>query len=49
LQDREKLSKFYLHNLALEDLNVWDPNPKLGDLKLMALASWMNHEEERAT
>jgi len=40
--------EFYLHNLALTDLNVWDPNAKLGDLQLMALASWMNHEEERA-
>jgi len=39
---------FYLHNLALTDLNVWDPNPKLGDLQLMALESWMNHEEARA-
>lgn len=42
------MSKFYLHNLALIDLNVWDPNLKLGDLELMALASWMNHEEARA-
>ena len=48
LEDRAKMSEFYLHNLALTDLNVWDPNSKLGDLQLMALASWMNHEEERA-
>lgn len=27
---------------------MWDPNPKLGDLQLMALASWMSHEEFRA-
>jgi len=47
-EDREKMSEFYLHNLALIDLNVWDPNLKLGDLQLMALASWMNHEEVRA-
>lgn len=40
--------EFYLHNLALTDLNVWDPNSKLGDLQLIALASWMNHEEARA-
>ena len=49
LEDRDKISEFYLHNLALTDLNVWDPNSKLGDLQLMALASWMNHEEARAT
>jgi len=49
LEDREKMFEFYLHNLALTDLNVWDPNSKLGDLQLMALASWMNHEEARAT
>ena len=29
-------------------MNVWSPNAKLGDLQLMALASWMNHEESRA-
>jgi len=49
LEDRENISEFYLHNLSLTDLNVWDPNPKLGDLQLMALASWMNNEEARAT
>ena len=48
LDDRAKMSEFYLHSMALIDLNVWDPNAKLGDLQLMALASWMNHEEERA-
>jgi len=47
LEDKANISKFYLHNLALIDLNVWDPNPKLGDLQLMALASWMSHEEVR--
>ena len=45
LEDRAKMSKFYLHNLPLIDLNVWDPNSKPGDLQLMALESWMNHEE----
>ena len=49
LEDRAKMSEFYLHNLALTYLNVWDPNSKLGDLELMASTSWMNHEEERAT
>jgi len=33
--------------MALTYLNVWDPNAKLGDLQMMALASWMNHEEAR--
>ena len=39
--------EFYLHNMAFTDMNVWDPNAKLGDLQLMAMASWMNHEELR--
>jgi len=39
LEDRAKLSKFYLHNMALTDLNVWDANAKLEDLQLIALAS----------
>jgi len=32
LEDKDKMSDFYLHNLALIDLNVRDPNSKLGDL-----------------
>ena len=43
-----KMSEFYLHNMALTDMNVWDPNKMLGDLQLMVLASWINHEEARA-
>ena len=42
------MAEFYFHNINLTDMNFWDPNVKLGDLKLMALASWMNHEESRA-
>ena len=41
------MAEFYLHNIALINMNVWDPNTKLGDLQLMALASWMNLEESR--
>lgn len=37
-----------MHNLTLTDMNVLDPNVKLGDLQLMALESWMTHEEARA-
>jgi len=48
LEDKEKMAEFDLHNMALIDMNVWDPNAKLGDLQLMAIASWMNHEELRA-
>ena len=47
LEDRANMSEFYLHNMALTDMNVWDPNAKLGDLQLMALTSWMNHEVSR--
>jgi len=48
-EDRAKLSEFYLHNLALPNMNAWDPNTVIGDVQLMAMASWMNHEEKRAT
>ena len=48
LEDGEKVSEFYLHNLALTYLNVWDPNSKLGDLQLTTLASWMNPEISNA-
>lgn len=34
--------------MALTDMNLWDPNVALGDLQLLAMASWMNHEEKRA-
>jgi len=48
LEDRAKIADFYFHNMAITYMNVWDPNSKLGDLQLMALVSWMNHEESRA-
>ena len=47
IKEKAKLDEFYLHNLTLTDINVWDPNEKLGDLQLMALASWMSHEEAK--
>lgn len=37
-----------MHNMALTDMNLWDPNVVLGDLQLMAMASWMSHEDNRA-
>ena len=46
-EDKEKMAEFYLHSMALTDMNLWDPNAKLRDLQLMAMASWMNHEELR--
>ena len=46
-EDKTKLAEFYLHNMALTDMNLWDPNAMLGDLQLMAMASWMSHEEKR--
>ena len=36
-EDKANMVEFYLHNMALTDLNVWDPNAKLGDLQLMAM------------
>jgi len=38
LEVKAKMAEFYLHNMALKDMNVWDPNAKLGDLQLMAMA-----------
>lgn len=46
-KDKAKLAEFYLHNLALPNMNLWDPNAALGDLQLMAMASWLSHEEKR--
>ena len=46
--DKAKLAEFYLHNLVLPNVTSWDPNTALGDMQLMAFASWMNHEEKRA-
>ncbi len=31
-EDKAKLAEFYLHNMALHDMNFWDPNAALGDL-----------------
>ena len=31
-EDRAKLSKFYLQNLALPNMNAWDPNTVIGDV-----------------
>lgn len=47
-EDKAKLSEFYLHNLALPNMNLWDPNVALGDVQLTAMTSWLNHEEKRA-
>jgi len=47
-EDKAKIAESYFHNLALTDMKLWDPNASLGDLQLMAMASWMNHEEKRA-
>ena len=46
-EDKSKLAEFYLHNMALPDMNLWDPNIALGDLQFMDMASWLNHEEKR--
>jgi len=47
MEEKEKLVEFYIHNLTLTDMNIWDPNARLGDTQLMALVSWITHEEER--
>ena len=47
-EDKAKLAEFYLHNMALPDMNFWDPNAALGDVQLMVMTSWMSHEEKQA-
>ena len=47
MADKAKMVDFYMHNLVLTDLKIWDPNPRMGDMQLMALASWMVNEETR--
>ena len=42
------MADFYRHNLVLINLNIWDSNPRMGGMKLMALASWMVNEETRS-
>ena len=32
LEDRAKMAKFYLHDMALTTVNIWDPNVEFGDL-----------------
>lgn len=39
IEDKAKLAEFYLHNMALPNMNFWDLNVALGDLQLMAMAS----------
>jgi len=45
--DKDKLNEFYMHNLTLTNMNIWDHSEKLGDMQPMALASWMTHDEAR--
>lgn len=32
LEDGAKMAEFYLHNMALIDMTIWDPSVELGDL-----------------
>ena len=31
MEDKVKITEFYMHNIVLIDLNIWDPNPRMGD------------------
>ena len=42
------MAEFYLHNFTLLDMNAWDPNMVIGYVQLIAMVSWMNHEEKTA-
>ena len=45
--DQEKMVEFYVHNLVLTNIDTWDPNSTMGDMQLMALASWIMNEDTR--
>jgi len=47
MEDRARKVEFYMHNLILTDVKLYDPNYRMVDVQLMALASWMTHEEAR--
>ena len=47
MEDKAKMEKLYMHNLILVDMNFWDPNSRTRDVKVMALTSWLTHEEVR--
>ena len=48
MKEKENLVEFYIHNLTLTNMIFWNPNAGLGDTQLMALTSWMTHEDARA-
>ena len=41
------MAEFYVHNLVLTNLDIWDPNPTIGDMQLTTLVSWMVNEDTR--
>ena len=45
--DQAKMAEFYVHNFVLKNLDIWDPNPTMGDMQLMAPTSWMANENTR--
>jgi len=47
MEDKEKMVEVYIHGLTLTNMNFWDPKAILRDIHLMALASWMTHEDTR--
>ena len=48
MADQAKMTEFYVHKLVLTNLDTWDPNSTMGDMQLMALASWMTNEDTRS-
>ena len=47
MADQAKMAEFYVHNLVLTNMDTWHPNSTMGDMKLMALISWMMNEDTR--
>lgn len=48
MEKKEKMIEFYMHNLVLTKFNICDPNPRMEDMQLISLSSWMVNEESRA-
>jgi len=47
MEEKSKMCEFYCPNMVLPHTYKWNPNPYVGDVQIMAFASWLRHEELR--
>ena len=47
MADQENMADFYVHILVLTNLDIWYPNPTMGNIQLTTLVSWMVNEDTR--